>query len=96
MSVNAYWSTPFSDGIITGRILFKKGTCDHCGKNTRLIEVQEMSLPNGMEPTDKFIFYMNGTDQILPVGYIGITCGCYGKGMRQIAYVIGIRKGKGK
>lgn len=96
MSTNAYWSMEFTDGIITGRILFKKGECHHCKKSARLIMVADVSLPAGVAPTEKFILYEMPVADLRPIPVVGITCGCYAKAMRQIAYVVGIRKGKGK
>lgn len=96
MSANLYWSTPFSDGIITGRILFKKGECHHCFKQARLILIESIQLPQGVEPSDKFIYFKAG-DADTPyyrIPVVGITCGCYAKGSRQIAYVLARRKAK--
>lgn len=95
---NLYWSTEFNDGILRGRILFKKGECSHCHKTERLIWIEEVTLPLGLEPSDKFIlFHIQDTwpgPKAIP--NIGITCGCYGKAMRQIAYVLGRRKERGR
>lgn len=95
---DAYWSTEFNDGIVTGRILFKKGECGHCKKPARLLFIQEISLPNGIAASEKFIYFEEKDEDgsIGEIPAVGITCGCYAKGARQIAYVLARRKAKGK
>jgi hypothetical protein len=86
------------DGYLKGHINPRAaGDCQNCGKHVRCIHITELNLPPGMEPSAKFIFY--GEDKIGDVFHhtmIGISCGCYGKGMRQIAYVLAKRSARKK
>lgn len=87
------------DGVIKGYIDVHRRRCSHCGTATLCINIEYVNLnPNQsivsaeITPSSRMIFYRNigtcCTDQILvPENLIGIGCGCYAKGQRQIAYI---------
>jgi hypothetical protein len=85
------------DGIITGTILQTKHECSHCGNDTICILIRKITLPVGIEPFPRLILYEevpdpndDGSDWepvMAPIIQIGISCNCYAKAHRQIAYL---------
>lgn len=78
-----------ADGIVTGWVEAKRHDCGVCGHPTRVIGINGVALPMGIEKADRKIL-LNQACQDLPPGreaYIGIGCGCYAKGHRQIAHI---------
>lgn len=78
------------DGMITGIVLGKKLECSNCGNKTMCIHITKITLPPGIEPFPRLIFYERNpyiVNDVLPIEQIGIGCGCYGRANRQIAYL---------
>lgn len=72
------------DGYITGKVdIASKQRCGNCLRDTIALEVTKLDLPQYIKPSNKLIF-CKGTK---PHGFIGIGCGCYAKGHRQIAHI---------
>ena len=81
------------DGVITGIIMQHRRLCGHCAMATTCVQILSLDLPDPLEPAARMIFYKSvytsGGDSVLvgPVDQVGIGCGCYAKGHRQIAYM---------
>jgi len=79
------------DGTITGIIPPQGRVCDACGTVTRCIRIHGLALPkefyefkDSHDLIRRLVFsYENGS----AVTYIGIGCGCYAKGHRQISHI---------
>ena len=80
-----------SDGVITGTIVPTKKLCRHCKTDQVCIEIREITLDPPLETlTSLMIFFQlkgDGKGTIVPVTYIGIGCGCYAKGHRQLCHI---------
>lgn len=75
------------DGYITGYIEAKGGECYACGQMTRVILVRSLKLPQPFDDFDtrRLILCDSRGTQLYRVG---IGCGCYSKGHRQIAHIL--------
>ena len=75
------------DGYLRGIIEVKGGECYACGRMTRVIFVRSLTLPKGFEDfeTQRLIFCDSTGTQL---DRVGIGCGCYAKGHRQIAHIL--------
>lgn len=86
-----------NDGIVTGRIDEKRGTCQICmTDNQCVLVVADITLPKmgpsalkkKVKPSVQLKFYTTTVDgDIVPVSIIGLTCGCYAKAHRQLARI---------
>lgn len=77
------------DGIIDGHIAAQLRQCGNCKDHAWCIEIQEITLPEEIKPSNKLIAFFNGPTEVKPHRYIGVTCGCYAKFHRQIAHIKG-------
>lgn len=80
------------DGILTGTIETKGGPCHHCGTITRVIRIDSMKFPSILygEYEDYIDFWkclIFCHDNATSLDRIGIGCGCYARGHRQIAHI---------
>lgn len=77
------------DGIIRGWVEMKRKDCQICGHATKCIGVIEVSLPEGLKKTDSNVLFNRLNADFYPDRgpYIGIGCGCYAKGHRQVAHI---------
>lgn len=81
------------DPYIIGEIPDKLVTCDICLVRTTGIDVENVTLPEGIEPSTKLIVCLQVKPRTphealfdWPV-QIGIGCGCYARIHRQIAHI---------
>lgn len=83
-----------SDGIIEGviSIVEKPPTCPICEKDTWVILVKKITLPDGITPSKRLIIFK---DDHKEYPSIGIGCGCYAKFHRQIAHIQSRMKERG-
>ena len=77
------------DGIIVGNVERNRGQCENCGHTTMVINIQLVSLPDGIN-YDRRLIVADSNDQ--RISHIGIGCGCYAKFHRQIAHIVDATK----
>lgn len=75
------------DGILDGHLVAKLEACDNCGEDTWPFEIDTISLPKGVKPSNKLIVFREGPNGLEAIDHIGFGCGCYGKFHRQIAHI---------
>lgn len=68
------------DEYITGNICRTRKSCDNCGHPTTCISIHTIAWPEFIKNPDSRLIFYN-------VEHIGIGCGCYAKGHRQIAHI---------
>lgn len=80
---------PFIDGVVTCRPGGLR--CENCHTHTNvIIRIKKVNLPAGIQPATSLIAYMpkpQTLDEIVPLQYLGITCGCYARFHRQICHI---------
>lgn len=77
------------DGILKGRVHGVRKPCGVCGQTRMVIRIEEITLPQGIEPSKSIIAYRDDptNPKVVPLTYIGIGCGCYAKFHRQVAHI---------
>ena len=70
--------------------------CDYCRERAYVIQVTEVDLPHGVDPTDPRIIFthVDPENKDGHACYLGITCGCYSRGHRQLAHIMSQIKAK--
>lgn len=91
------------DGIIQGRLHDRLIVCDVCRTKQQGIWIHNVELPivgnKRLTPVITMILFREspmitseGKIKVIPITYIGIGCGCYGRAHRQLAHIAAKRK----
>lgn len=78
------------DGILEGEgMRIKK--CHVCGEVTGCFRIDKITLPDGIEPSTRLIFFERKFDgnisEPVQIPSIGVGCGCYARAHRQLGII---------